>query len=57
MNKQIFKLIKKYNNIVIARHINADPDAMGSTFALKESIKETFKDKNVFLTGSYSSRF
>lgn len=57
MNKKIFKLIKKYNNIVIARHINADPDAMGSTFALKESIKETFPDKNVVLAGVASARF
>ena len=57
MNKKIYKLIKKYDNIVIARHINADPDAMGSTFALKEAIKETFPDKSVFLAGVASARF
>ena len=28
--KQIFKVIKKYDTIVIARHIGADPDALGS---------------------------
>ena len=27
--KQIYKQIKKYNKIVIARHIGADPDALG----------------------------
>ena len=43
--KDIFKLIKKYNNIVIARHIGADPDALGSQFALKELIKENFNEK------------
>lgn len=57
MNKKIFKAIKKYNNIVIARHINADPDAMGSSFALKEAINATFKEKNVFLAGVMSTRF
>ena len=36
--KQIFKVIKKYDTIVIVRHIGADPDALGSQFALKEII-------------------
>ena len=36
--KQIFKQIKKYDTIVIARHIGADPDALGSQFALKNII-------------------
>lgn len=40
--KQIFKVIKKYDTIVIARHIGADPDALGSQFALKEIILKTF---------------
>ena len=55
--KEIYKLIKKYNNIVIARHIGADPDALGSQFALKELIKENFKDKNVYAVGSTASKF
>ena len=37
--KRIYKQIKKYDTIVIARHIGADPDALGSQFALKEIIK------------------
>ena len=36
--KQIFKVIKKYDTIVIAIHIGADPDALGYQFALKEII-------------------
>ena len=44
--KKIFKLIKKYNTIVIARHIGADPDALGSTLGLKEIILNTFKNKS-----------
>lgn len=57
MNKKIFKEIKKYDNIVIARHINVDPDAMASTMALKESIKETFPNKNVYVIGASVARF
>ena len=37
MFSKIYGLIKKYENIVIARHIGVDPDAMASTFALKNS--------------------
>ena len=57
MYKDIIKLIKKYNSIVIARHVGADIDALGSQIALKEIIKETYPDKNVYAVGAYSSRF
>lgn len=57
MYKKIFKQIKKYENIVIARHIGVDPDAMASQVALQESIKLTFPDKNVFTTGAGTVRF
>ena len=53
----IFKTIKKYDNIVVARHIGVDPDAMASTMALKDSIMLTFKDKKVYAIGSGSNRF
>lgn len=56
-NKKIFKQIKKYSTIVIARHIGADPDALGSQLALKEAIKNTFPSKKVYAVGSYSSKF
>ena len=55
--KEIYRLIKKYNYIVIARHIGADPDALGSQFALKELIKENFKDKFVYAVGATASKF
>ena len=55
--KDIYKQIKKYDNIVIARHIGADPDALGSQFALKELIQENFKEKNVYAVGSTASKF
>ena len=60
MNKDfrlIYKFIKKYNNIVIARHIGADPDAIGSQFALRDIIKSNFVNKNVYAVGNPASRF
>ena len=54
---EIYNLIKKYENIVIARHIGVDPDAMASSFALKNSILLTFPDKHVRLAGTGSNRF
>ena len=55
--KEIAKQIKKYDNIVIARHIGADPDALGSQFAMKELINVNFKNKHVYAVGSVASRF
>ena len=57
MEQKIIELIKKYNKIVIARHIGGDPDALGSTFALKEIIEANFKDKKVIVVGTSISKF
>ena len=54
--KQIYKLIKKYNKIVIARHVGADPDALGSTLGLKEVILNTFPNKNVYVVGTPAAK-
>ena len=55
--KEIYKQIKKYDNIVLARHIGADPDALGSQFAMKELINVNFKNKHVYAVGAVASRF
>lgn len=55
--KQIKKQIKKYDNIVIARHIGADPDALGSSIALRNLIKERYPHKNVYAIGTPANRF
>ena len=57
MYNEIFERIKKYNNIVIARHIGVDPDAMASAIGLKKSILATFPDKHVYAIGNGSARF
>ena len=47
MFKKIFKEIKKFDNIVIARHIVVDPDAMASQVGLRDAIKETADKYNI----------
>lgn len=57
LKKEIYNKIKKYDKIVLARHIGADPDALGSTMGLKELILNTFPKKKVSVVGVYSSKF
>ena len=57
MDNKIYKLISKYNNIVIARHIGPDPDAVASQIALRDSIKLTFPKKSVYAVGAQVARF
>ena len=55
--RKIYKEIKKYPVIVLARHIGPDPDALGSQFGLKKLIQYKFPKKQVYAVGSSSSRF
>lgn len=55
--KQIVKKIKAYDEIVIARHIGPDPDAIASTIALRDLIKLNFPNKKVYAVGSSVARF
>ena len=57
MLNKIYQTIKKYEKIVLARHVGPDPDAMSSTMALKDSIALTFPEKRVYVVGSGSQRF
>ncbi len=50
--KQIFKEINKAKKIIIARHMGPDPDALTSQIALRDSIRETFLDKEVYAVGA-----
>lgn len=55
--KQIYKKIKAYDEIVIARHIGPDPDAIASQMALRDSIRQTFPNKKVLAVGVGVSKF
>ncbi len=55
--KAIYKKIKKYDTIVIARHIGPDPDALGSQNGLKELINLNFPKKKVYTAGCPAARF
>lgn len=55
--KRIYKKIKEYDAIVIARHIGPDPDALASSLALKDIILNTFPNKKVLTIGVSVSKF
>lgn len=57
IHKKIYKKIKQYNKIIIARHVGPDPDALGSSIGLKHIIKNTFPDKEVYVIGTPASKF
>ena len=57
MYNEIVEKIKEYDNIVIARHIGVDPDALCSQLALRDSIKLTFPEKKVIAIGTGSVKF
>lgn len=55
--KRIYRTIKRYNTIVIARHIGPDPDALASSLALKDIILNKFPKKNVYTVGASANKF
>lgn len=57
MYKQVYKKIKEYDTIVIARHIGPDPDALGAQIGLKDIILRTFPTKQVYAVGAPTAKF
>ena len=59
MNKfyKIYRKIKKYNKIVIARHVGPDPDCLASQIALRDVILNKFPKKEVYAVGCPASTF
>lgn len=57
MKNKIFEQIKKHKVIIIHRHSRPDGDALGSQIGLKEAIKATFPNKEVYAVGDMSKRY
>lgn len=55
--KKVYKKIREYQKIVVARHVGPDPDAIASTTALRDSIRLTFPEKEVVAVGLGVSKF
>jgi phosphoesterase RecJ-like protein len=57
MYNELINKIKEFDNIVIARHVGVDPDALCSQFALRDSILLTYPNKKVLAVGTGSQKF
>ncbi|BDV02570.1 MAG: oligoribonuclease [Candidatus Hepatoplasma vulgare] len=55
--KSFLSFIKKYDSIIIHRHVNPDGDALASQFSLKELIKLNFPDKKVYAVGDECPKY
>ncbi|WP_129045290.1 DHH family phosphoesterase [Companilactobacillus metriopterae] len=52
--QEIDNTIKKYQKIIILRHQNPDPDALGSQGGLATAIRQAYPDKEVLIGGQNS---
>ncbi len=57
MYDSLIDVIKRYDTIVIARHIGVDPDALCSQLALRDTIRLNFPSKKVIAIGMGSAKF
>ncbi len=55
IKQEILNKIKEYNRIIIHGHTRPDGDCYGSQFGLKEIIKESFPNKEVYVVGEVSN--
>lgn len=51
MNGQIIDTIKKYETIIIHRHVRPDPDAYGSQLGLKYILQHNYPEKRILAAG------
>jgi phosphoesterase RecJ-like protein len=51
MKEKILNEIKKYETIIIHRHVRPDPDAYGSQGGLAEILKASFPKKSIYTVG------
>ncbi len=53
----ILNKIKEYDRIVISRHFRPDGDAVGSTKGLREILRDTFPNKEIYLVNDDYSEY
>lgn len=51
IQQEILQEIQKYTTIIIHRHQNPDPDALGSQGGLAEILKSSFPEKTIYCVG------
>ncbi|MDR7000870.1 bifunctional oligoribonuclease/PAP phosphatase NrnA [Neobacillus niacini] len=51
MQEKILETIKKYETIIVHRHVRPDPDAYGSQCGLVEMLRASFPEKKVYAVG------
>ena len=57
MFEAIQELILKYPRIIIHRHKNPDGDALGSQMGLKQILRDTYPNKEIFAVGDMTPRY
>lgn len=55
VKREILDKIKEYNRIMIHGHVRPDGDCYGCQFGLKDIIKATFPEKEVYVVGQVSN--
>lgn len=55
--KQFPHYIQSAKQIVIFPHVNPDGDCLGGAFGMREVLRETFKEKNIYVVGTNQGVF
>lgn len=55
--QQVLSKIKEYKRIILTRHIRPDGDAIGSSQGLREILRETYPDKELYVQTNDSSDY
>ncbi|MBQ7275822.1 MAG: bifunctional oligoribonuclease/PAP phosphatase NrnA [Bacilli bacterium] len=50
--ERIINKIKEYDTIIIHRHIRPDGDAIGTSLGLRDGLRESFPNKNIYSVGA-----
>lgn len=57
IKEQILAKIKEYETIIIVRHIRPDGDCIGSSLGLRDVLRTSFPEKNIYSIGKDSAEY